>query len=68
MSELKTVNGGRDFREVLAELEKAGSYKIHWKVLNTSDHGVPQNRPRLYIVCIREDVGKGTFAWVLIGY
>ena len=61
--ELKTVNGGRDFREVLAELEKAGSYKIHWKVLNTRDQSGPQNRPRLFIMCIREDVDRGTFAW-----
>ena len=24
---------------------------------------MPQNQPRLYIVCIREDVDQGTFAW-----
>lgn len=31
---------------------KASSYRVWYKVLNTRDHGVPQSRPRLYLVAI----------------
>tara|TARA_R100000655_G_scaffold6047_1_gene17823 strand:+ start:165 stop:1367 length:1203 start_codon:yes stop_codon:yes gene_type:complete len=30
-------------------------YHIHYKVLNTKDFGIPQNRERIFIVGIRED-------------
>lgn len=33
----------------LCELEKY-DYKVKWKVLNTRDYGIPQNRKRVYIV------------------
>ena len=57
------VNDGKDFQIVLSELSKAGSYNIAWNVLNTNSHGVPQHRPRVYIVCIRKDIDQGTFTW-----
>jgi len=38
-------------REHLASLE---DYTIHYKILNTMDYGVPQNRPRLYIIGIKD--------------
>ena len=31
------------------------SYHIHYKVLNTKDYGIPQNRERIFIVGIRDD-------------
>jgi site-specific DNA-cytosine methylase len=31
-------------------------YKCDVRILNTLDHGVPQNRPRLYLVAVRKDV------------
>lgn len=31
-------------------------YNIHWTVLNSKDFGVPQNRERVFIVCIRKDL------------
>lgn len=37
-------------------LEEELGYKIFYKVLKASDYGVPQNRPRLYIIGFREDV------------
>jgi DNA-cytosine methyltransferase len=33
----------------LIELEKYG-YKVQWKVMNTRDYGIPQNRERVYFV------------------
>lgn len=31
-------------------------YEVSWKVLNTKDYGIPQNRERLFIVGIRKDI------------
>jgi DNA (cytosine-5)-methyltransferase 1 len=38
---------------LLDEVEKAG-YKAHWQVLNAADHGVPQARPRFFLVGARK--------------
>lgn len=27
-------------------------YKVHWRILNTKDQGIPQSRPRFYLVAI----------------
>ena len=37
------------FNRLLAEIE-AAEYNCRWKVLNAADYGVPQLRPRLFIV------------------
>lgn len=34
-------------------------YHIHYQVLNAKHYGVPQNRERVFIVGIREDIGCG---------
>jgi DNA (cytosine-5)-methyltransferase 1 len=36
------------FEKILSELKRIG-YDISWKVLNTKDYGIPQNRERLWI-------------------
>ena len=41
------------FARLLAEVEAAG-YSYRWKVLNAADYGVPQLRPRLFIVGSQE--------------
>ena len=38
----------------LLELEKYG-YKVQWKVMNTRDYGIPQNRERVYFVGTKEN-------------
>jgi DNA (cytosine-5)-methyltransferase 1 len=44
-----------DYRNGLkSQLEKLG-YKTDWRLLNASDFGVPQLRPRVVIVAIRND-------------
>ena len=40
------------FTHLLSEIESAG-YVYRWKVLNAADYGVPQLRPRLFIVGAR---------------
>ncbi len=37
------------FERLLREIEEAG-YRYVWRVLNAADHGVPQLRPRLFVV------------------
>ncbi len=34
-------------------------YMVSWRVLNTADFGLPQNRPRLYIIGIKRAVLQG---------
>jgi DNA-cytosine methyltransferase len=55
----KLVNhdGGKTFEKVMQTLRTIGdgAYAVDWKVLDTQDHGVPQSRPRVYIVGIRKD-------------
>lgn len=41
------------FTRLLQEIEAAG-YRHTWQVLNAADHGVPQARPRLFIVGCRK--------------
>jgi DNA (cytosine-5)-methyltransferase 1 len=51
---------GRTWNVIWTELqglEKYG-YQVQWKVLNTKDYGIPQNRERVYIVGTR-----GQFEW-----
>lgn len=51
-----------EFQIVLESLEQAG-YNNYFKVLNAKDHGIPQNRERVFIVSIRKDVDNGLFAF-----
>lgn len=55
---------GKKFKEqfeiVLDSLKQAG-YNNYWKVLNSKDFGIPQNRERVFIVSIRKDVDTGVF-------
>ena len=47
----KSVNGNA----VMFPYDDAVPYHIYWKVLNAKEHGVPQNRERVFIVGIRDD-------------
>lgn len=44
-----------EFELVLKSLEEAG-YTNYWQVLNAKDYGIPQNRERVFIVSIRNDI------------
>lgn len=51
---LLSSHGGRDFGIVLKSLDELG-YSIGWRVLNSKDFGVPQQRRRVYIVAMHRD-------------
>ena len=46
---LLTHDGGRTFAVILNTLAKLG-YAVEWEVCNSKSFGVPQNRPRVYLV------------------
>ena len=50
----------KEFDIVLTSLEQAG-YNNYYQVLNAKDYGIPQNRERVFIVSIREDLDSGLF-------
>ena len=45
------------FDKWCAEVEAMG-YRNYWQVLDASDFGVPQRRERVFMVSVREDIGK----------
>lgn len=66
---LLSDDGGRTFQEwvnmlggksvnglpVLFPHDEAVPYHLYWKVLNAKNHGVPQNRERVFLIGIRDD-------------
>ena len=51
---------GNTFRVIREAFESIG-YKMFWKVLNSRDFGLPQNRERIYMVAFRNDLGVEEF-------
>lgn len=61
-----------DFYGIVDEIEQLG-YKCYYPTkedkkgnkiptcLNAKDYGIPQNRERIFVICIRKDVDNGTF-------
>lgn len=47
----KSVNGV----PVLFPYEESVPYHLYWQVLNAKNHGVPQNRERVFLIGIRDD-------------
>ena len=47
----------KEFETVLSTLEDMG-YTNYWQVLNAKDYGIPQNRERVFIVSVRNDIDK----------
>ena len=40
------------FDKIISELRRIG-YWVKWRVLNTKEHGIPQNRERVFFICFR---------------
>lgn len=50
------------FESILNDLSELG-YTNYWKILNSKDYGIPQNRERLFIISIRNDIAKSNFSF-----
>lgn len=57
---LKAHNGGATFKVISNTLNEL-NYNIYYKVLNSKNFGLPQNRERIAIICIRKDVDSEKF-------
>ena len=54
---LLSIEGGWGFFRVTSEMAARG-YTVQWRVYNSKDYGVPQNRERVYIVgCLGKNGG-----------
>lgn len=66
---LMSMDEGTYFKSILRRLASTAAqddgnphkYHVSHEVLNACDYGDPQNRPRVYIVGIREDCGQEKF-------
>jgi DNA (cytosine-5)-methyltransferase 1 len=56
-SEWVNLLGGRSVNglPVLFPYDDSVPYHLYWKVLNAKNHGVPQNRERVFLIGIRDD-------------
>jgi len=59
---LLTMGGGRIIEAIVDAFHECG-YKISYRLLNAADYGVPQDRERVIIVGVREDLGCGDFVF-----
>lgn len=50
------------FDKIISELYRIG-YFVKWKVLNTKEHGIPQNRERVFFTCFRNWNDFCSFEW-----
>ena len=50
------------YRAAIAESLIRQGYRVHWKVLNARDYGVPQLRPRFILVALKGAAGD-LFGW-----
>lgn len=52
----------QQFESILNDLSELG-YTNYWKVLNAKNFGIPQNRERVFIVSIRNDIAQNNFCF-----
>jgi len=52
------------FDKIISELKRIGYY-VRWKILNSKDFGIPQNRERVFFVCKRINYvqSRWNFSW-----
>ena len=58
---LLSIQNGETFKQIIQELTDLKDYAIYYKILNTKDYGIPQNRPRVYIVGLLKKYMKKDF-------
>lgn len=47
------------FQEWINLVDDGYGYRSYWKVINATDYGIPQNRERVFMVSIRDDIMQG---------
>ena len=52
----------QQFESILNDLSELG-YTNYWKVLNAKNFGIPQNRERVLIVSVRNDIAQNNFCF-----
>lgn len=52
----------QQFETILNDLSELG-YTNYWKVLNAKNFGIPQNRERVFIVSVRNDIAQNNFCF-----
>lgn len=52
---LVSYNNGQTFKAMMQSLTACGYY-VHYKVLKACDYGLPQFRPRVYVVGFKENI------------
>ena len=50
------------FDKIISELYRIG-YFVKWKVLNTKEHGIPQNRDRIFFICCKNWNDFCSYEW-----
>lgn len=58
---LLSHNNGETFKTIKRVIEDDLGYSFHWKIIKASDFGLPQHRPRLYMVGFRDKAIKFDF-------
>ena len=54
----------KEFGKMLASLRRSEEYFVTWRVINVLNFGIPQNRPRVFIVgLLRSAVSQPSFPW-----
>jgi DNA (cytosine-5)-methyltransferase 1 len=63
-----SIKGSEDLYWLKAPRKGPGDdYRVEYRILDSADFGLPQRRPRLFIIGVRRDV-EGTFDWPSGGY
>ncbi len=50
------------FDKIISELYRIG-YFVKWQVMNTKEHGIPQNRERVFFVCFKSWTDFCDYKW-----
>lgn len=49
-----------NFNDLIEVMEEIG-FNTYWTVINAKNCGIPQNRERVFVICIRKDIDTKTF-------
>lgn len=56
-----TFKKHKEYFDYIVRLMQEAGYNVFYKILNTKDFGIPQNRERIFFVCIRQDIDSSYF-------